>query len=123
VTTLPVAALGVGIGVDYGIYVLARMHELVRRGLRLPEAYAQALRLTGRAVLVTALTLALGAGAWAFSSLQLQADMGLLLAFAFLANMLGVLVLLPAIACVLHPDLARGNDAADGALEDARTTR
>jgi hypothetical protein len=123
VTTLTVAALGVGIGVDYGIYVLSNVQAGMRRGLRLPDAYAEALRVTGSAVLVTGLTLAVGVGVWSVSSLQMQADMGLLLAFAFVANMLGALVLLPSIAWALHLGFARKDDAADDAIEEPRSTR
>jgi uncharacterized protein len=122
VTTLTVAALGVGIGVDYGIYLLANVQGAMRRGLRLPDAYAEALHMTGSAVVIAAITLAAGVGAWAFSSLQLQADMGLLLAFAFLANMLGGLVLLPSIAWALNLGFPRENDAAYDATEEPRTT-
>lgn len=97
VNTLPVAALGVGIGVDYAIYVYSRMREFLDRGWSISEAYFMALKLTGAAVLFTGATLALGVGTWIFSALQFQADMGILLSFFFLANMLGAVLLLPAI--------------------------
>jgi predicted RND superfamily exporter protein len=97
-STLPVAALAVGIGVDYGIYVYARLDRFLDQGLNLAQAYSETLRVTGKAVLLTGLTLALGVSFWVFSALQFQADMGLLLGFAFLANMLGALLLLPALA-------------------------
>jgi uncharacterized protein len=100
VSTLPVAALAVGIGADYGIYLYAHLEGCRRQGLELAQAWRQALRVTGRTVLLTGLTLAIGVGSWVFSALQFQADMGLLLAFAFLANLLGALVLLPALACL-----------------------
>ena len=96
--TLPVVALGVGIGVDYGIYIFSRLLEGLEEGLPLREAYRQTLGLTGIAVLVTGLTLAVGVSTWIFSKLQFQADMGVLLTFMFLANMLGAVILLPAIA-------------------------
>jgi uncharacterized protein len=97
-STLPVAALAVGIGVDYGIYVYSRLDRFLDQGLNLAQAYSETLRVTGKAVLLTGLTLALGVSFWVFSALQFQADMGLLLGFAFLANMLGALLLLPALA-------------------------
>ncbi|HEX6142592.1 MAG TPA: MMPL family transporter [Geminicoccaceae bacterium] len=109
VSTLPVAALGVGIGVDYGIYLFSRLHGLLEQGRPLHAAYLQTLRSTGNAVLLTGLTLALGVSTWIFSALQFQADMGLLLAFMFLGNMLGALVLLPALALVVY---GRGRPAA-----------
>ena len=75
VNTLPVVALGVGIGVDYGIYIYNRLDILLKEGLSLNEAYYQTLRLTGRAVIFTGFTLAAGVGTWMFSALQFQADM------------------------------------------------
>ena len=97
VNTLPVVALGVGIGVDYGIYIYNRLIILLKSGYELRDAYYRTLRLTGRAVLFTGLTLGVGVGTWAFSALQLQADMGILLSFIFLTNMVGALVILPAL--------------------------
>ncbi len=97
VNTLPVVALGVGIGVDYGIYIYNRLDILLKEGFDLREAYYRTLRLTGRAVIFTGFTLAAGVGTWAFSALQFQADMGILLSFIFLANMVGAIVILPAL--------------------------
>jgi len=101
VNTLPVASLGVGIGVDYGIYIFSRMMTLMRGGAPLRQAYLETLRVTGSAVLVTGLTLSIGVSTWAFSAIKFQADMGILLSFMFLANMLGALLLLPALASFL----------------------
>ncbi|MDT8448754.1 MAG: MMPL family transporter [Wenzhouxiangellaceae bacterium] len=98
VNTLPVVALGVGIGVDYGIYIFSRLREYLDEGCSLNEAYMRTLRLTGRAVLFTAVTLAVGVGTWLFSELKFQADMGLLLSFMFIFNMIGAMLLLPALA-------------------------
>jgi len=98
VATLPVIALGVGIGVDYGIYIYSKMESYLRRGLSLYTAYLKTLQTTGIAVAFTGLTLAIGVGTWIFSPIKFQADMGLMLTFMFLWNMLGALLLLPAIA-------------------------
>ena len=98
VATLPVIALGVGIGVDYALYVLSVMLTRMRAGDSLSDAYHHALQFTGRVVLLTGITLALAVGTWAFSPIKFQADMGILLAFMFVWNMVGALVLLPALA-------------------------
>lgn len=104
VSTLPVVALGVGVGVDYGIYIFARFnHLMTNRGMNVPDAYLKTLRIAGNGVLVTGVTLAVGVGTWIFSPLKFQADMGILLTFMFLVNMLGALLLLPAIASWLYP--------------------
>jgi predicted RND superfamily exporter protein len=101
VATLPVIALGVGIGVDYALYVMSIVLSCMKQGMSLSAAYQQALRFTGKVVLMTGVTLAVSVAIWAFSPIKFQADMGLLLAFMFLWNMVGALVLLPALAYFL----------------------
>ncbi len=102
VATLPVIAMGVGVGVDYGIYLYESLqHEIEHRGASLREAFYQALRQRGTAAVFTGVTMSIGVGTWAFSALKFQADMGVLLAFMFLVNMLGAVFLLPAMACWL----------------------
>ncbi|PKM05472.1 MAG: RND transporter [Gammaproteobacteria bacterium HGW-Gammaproteobacteria-6] len=98
VATLPVIALGVGIGVDYGIYIYSRLETYLRQGLPLQEAYYETLKTTGKAVTFTGFTLAIGVATWIFSAIKFQADMGILLTFMFLWNMFGALWLLPALA-------------------------
>ena len=101
VATLPVIALGIGIGVDYGIYIYNRLQGFLAQGLALKEAYFQTLRTTGAAVALTAVMLALGVFTWTFSEIKFQADMGLLLTFMFLWNMIGAIILIPALAALL----------------------
>jgi hypothetical protein len=98
VNTLPVAALGVGIGVDYGIYIYSRFQHYLQKGYSILRAYNATLGVTGNAVVFTGVTLAIGVFTWIFSPLQFQADMGILLTFLFLVNMLGAILLLPALA-------------------------
>lgn len=98
VNTLPVVALGVGIGVDYGIYIFSRFQTLLRQGYGITKAFETTLAITGVGVIFTGGTLAVGVATWIFSPLQFQVDMGILLTFMFLMNMLGAIVLLPALA-------------------------
>jgi len=108
VATLPVIALGVGIGVDYGIYIYSRLETYLRQGLPLQEAYYKTLKTTGKAVTFTGFTLAIGVATWIFSAIKFQADMGILLTFMFLWNMFGALWLLPALArFLIRPDKLR----------------
>ena len=102
-STLPVVALGVGIGVDYGIYISSKLQQSLKRGLSFEEALYTAYSQTGSAVVFTGFTLSIGVSTWLFSSLKFQADMGLLLGFMFLVNMLGAIILLPAMARWLYP--------------------
>ena len=97
VNTLTVLALGVGIGVDYAIYIFARMREAMSQGKTLTESYFIALKTTGIAIFYTALTLAVGVGLWTLSELKFQADMGVLLTFMFVVNMVAAIVFLPAL--------------------------
>jgi predicted RND superfamily exporter protein len=101
VATLPVIALGVGIGVDYGIYLYNRLEQYLQRGLPLREAYFETMKTTGLAVAFTGITLAAGVLTWIFSGIKFQADMGLLLTFMFLWNMVGAVVLIPSLAAVM----------------------
>jgi predicted RND superfamily exporter protein len=106
VSTLPVIALGVGVGVDYGIYLYDRIEIHLEEGKDLATAFYEALNERGTAMVFTAVTMTIGVGTWALSALKFQADMGILLAFMFFLNMLGALFLLPALAAFLlkpHP--------------------
>lgn len=104
VSTLPVIALGVGIGVDYGIYILSTMSDKLKNEHSVKEAYLAALQERGSAVLITGVTLAIGVSTWFFSDLKFQVDMGILLTFMFLVNMLASVTVLPAIATFLWPN-------------------
>ena len=98
VSTLPVLALGVGVGVDYGIYIYERLQHELAEGRDLREAFYQAMVQRGTASLFTAITMSIGVGTWAFAPLKFQADMGILLAFMFLVNVFGAIIILPALA-------------------------
>lgn len=112
VATLPVVALGVGIGVDYGIYIYSRLESFLRAGMPLQEAYYQTLKSTGKAVLFTGLCLAIGVCTWIFSAIKFQADMGLMLTFMLLWNMFGALWLLPALArFLIKPEKMAGKES------------
>ncbi|MEO8804463.1 MAG: MMPL family transporter [Burkholderiaceae bacterium] len=98
VATLPVIALGVGVGVDYALYLLSIQLTIQRRGGSLREAYSRSLHFTGKVVALVGATMAAGVVTWAWSPIKFQADMGILLTFMFLWNMLGALLLIPALS-------------------------
>jgi hypothetical protein len=93
-------ALGAGIGVDYGIYLFSRMQEFLRQGEGVRAAYEKTMRVTGASIIFTGITLAIGVVTWVFSPLKFQADIGVMLTFMFLVNMLGAIILLPALAAI-----------------------
>jgi hypothetical protein len=103
VATLPVVALGVGIGVDYALYTIAVIIAYLRVDADLPTAARHARLFTGRVVMLTGFMLAIAVATWTWSPIKFQADMGILLAFMFILNMAGALMLLPAIASFIMP--------------------
>ena len=98
ISTLPVVALGIGVGVDYGIYIYGRVQNHLAEGLDFAEAYRKTLLTVGSGVVLTGLTLAASVATWLAASLQFQADMGAILIFMFVVNMIGAILLLPALA-------------------------
>jgi predicted RND superfamily exporter protein len=112
IDTLPVTALGVGIGVDYALYLLSVQLTLQRHGHSFEDSFKGALNFTGKVVGLIGFTLAAAVGTWAWSPIQFQADMGILLGFMFLWNMVGALVLIPSLSYfLLNPKPAAAPEA------------
>ncbi|NMG16095.1 efflux RND transporter permease subunit [Aromatoleum bremense] len=107
VGTLPVIALGVGIGVDYALYLLSIQLAQQRTGASLAQAHRSALQFTGKVVALVGVTLAAGVVTWIWSPIKFQADMGILLTFMFVWNMAGALILIPALSHFLLKDPTR----------------
>lgn len=102
IATLPVMVLAVGIGVDYAFYIYNRLQLHQAHGQPITKAVEHALLEVGIATIFTAITLAIGVATWAFSELKFQADMGKLLAFMFIVNMVMAMTVLPAFAVWLE---------------------
>jgi hypothetical protein len=103
VNSLPIAAVGAGVGVDYGIYHFSRMIDLADEGHDLDAAVDGATATTGKAIIFTASTMVVGAMFWWFSDLKFQAEMGFLLGLLMVFNTFGGLVLVPAWIKVIRP--------------------
>ena len=101
VATLPVMVLAVGIGVDYAFYIYNRLQLYLAQGVDIATAFKQALMEIGNATIFTAITLSIGVATWSFSALKFQADMGLLLTFMFMVNMVMAITMLPALAVMI----------------------
>lgn len=101
VATLPVMVLATGIGVDYAFYIYNRLLIHLSRNESMKVALEGALREVGIATIFTAITLSVGVATWAFSDLKFQADMGILLTFMFMINMVMAITVLPAFAVKL----------------------
>lgn len=102
IATLPVMVLAVGIGVDYAFYIYNRLQLHQANGQPIVKAVEHALLEVGVATIFTAITLAIGVATWSFSELKFQADMGKLLAFMFMVNMVMAMTVLPAFAVWLE---------------------
>ncbi|OUS15673.1 hypothetical protein A9Q88_10355 [Gammaproteobacteria bacterium 50_400_T64] len=98
VNTLPVVALGVGVGVDYAVYIYSKLGHYIEEGQTIEEAFIHAMHTTGRPVIFTGVVLGVGVGAWIFAPLKFQADMGIMLTFMFVINMLAAIIVMPALA-------------------------
>jgi predicted RND superfamily exporter protein len=107
VATLPVMVLAVGIGVDYAFYIYNRLQFHMADGETIVKAVEQSIMEVGVATIFTAITLAIGVATWSFSSLKFQADMGKLLAFMFMVNMVMAMTVLPAFAVWLEMTFKR----------------
>ena len=119
ISTLPVVALGVGIGVDYAIYIYGRLRTHLDQGLDFADAYERTLNVTGASVALTGLTLAAGVATWIAAPLKFQADMGTVLMFMFLVNMVAAVVLLPALgAWLVRPKRAKNADGSPAGSPD-----
>ena len=116
VATLPVMVLAAGIGVDYALYIYSRLQVHLAAGKDMAAALSEALRQVGIATIFTAATLAIGVATWMFSPLKFQADMGKLLAFMFLVNLLMAMTSLPALAVLLQRWFPRRHPVHAGAL-------
>jgi predicted RND superfamily exporter protein len=108
VNSLPVVAVGVGLGVDYGLYVVGRIQEEFDKSRNFQTAIITALTTAGKAVLFTASTMVFGVLFWSFSFLRFQADMGTMLLFWMIISMLGGLILLPALVATIKPKFIFG---------------
>jgi predicted RND superfamily exporter protein len=106
INTLPVQSVGVGIGVDYAIYIVDRIRQECADTGDIDEAVRRAVRTTGMAVSFTATTITGGIFLWTFSSLRFQAEMAYLLVMLMILNMLGAITVVPAFYSILRPKVA-----------------
>jgi hypothetical protein len=107
IDSLPVASVGVGVGIDYGIYLMSRLKEECAKTSDFEMAKMIALSTTGKTIIFTALTIAVALVPWLFSSIKFQSEMGLLILFLMIFNMIGALVFVPALSAVLKPKFVK----------------
>jgi predicted RND superfamily exporter protein len=107
INSLPVAAIAVGIGIDYGIYLLARISEEYEIAGSYAVANRKAVETTGKAIIFTATTLIAGVIFWVFIDLKFQAEMGLLLGLLMFLNMVNALVFIPSLVTIFQPQFVK----------------
>ncbi|MFW1677135.1 efflux RND transporter permease subunit [Pontibacter sp. JAM-7] len=103
INTVPVAALGIGLGVDYALYICDRIKSEYEKGNSYLDSIATSLHCAGRGVLVTALVLIASVCVWFYSSLRFQAEMGLLIGIWLSVSALSALFLMPSLAYIFKP--------------------
>jgi len=103
INTVPVAALGIGLGVDYALYICDRIKGEYDSGKTHLEAISLSLHCAGRGVLVTAFVLIASVCVWLYSSLRFQAEMGMLIGLWLAVSALSALFLMPALAYICKP--------------------
>ncbi len=107
VDTLPLAALGIGLGIDYCIYVSSRIRREMKNGGTLEAGIKKALETSGKAIFFTGATVALGVFSWGLSPIRFQARLGGILGALLVLNMLGALILLPCLVRMINPKFLR----------------
>lgn len=109
INTLPVVALGIGLGVDYTFYIVDGIREELHHSRNVEQAIVKSLSSAGKGVLITAVTLITSVGLWHFSSLRLQADMGVLIALWLFVSAFSALFVMPALVQVFRPEFIVGS--------------
>jgi predicted RND superfamily exporter protein len=103
INTVPVVSLGVGLGVDYGLYIVSRIKELIVAGASWEKGIIDGVSSTGRAVFYQSVMMSASVFFWWFSPLRFQAEMGFLLAILMMVNMFVGVLLLPALIHMFKP--------------------
>lgn len=111
INSLPIAAIGIGIGIDYGYYVLSRITEEYGRFRDFDQAIEEALMTTGRAILFTGTTLTASVVFWLFFPMKFQAEMAFLLTLILFLHVVGALVFIPSTVSLLKPRFATVGNA------------
>ncbi|MBI2963961.1 MAG: MMPL family transporter [Deltaproteobacteria bacterium] len=101
--SLPVVTVGVGFGIDYGLYIVSRAIEEYRDHLDFEKAVQRGMQTAGKAVTFTAVSLSVATLAWAFSDIRFNSDMGLLLFLWMMISFMSTMSLLPALMVIMRP--------------------
>jgi len=116
--SLPVAAIGIGIGIDYGYYVLSRITEEYEHSVDVDQAIAKTLMTTGRAILFTGATLTASVIFWLFFPMKFQAEMAFLLTVILFLHVIGALVFIPSMVSLFKPRFATAGAIAGASADE-----
>jgi predicted RND superfamily exporter protein len=119
--SLPVVTVGVGFGIDYGLYIVSRAIEEYRDHLDFTKAVQRGMQTAGKAVTFTAVSLAVSTLAWYFSNIRFNSDMGLLLFLWMTISFLSTMTLLPALMVIMRPKFMTQLAKPDAAAKQQQT--
>jgi len=122
IDTIPVISLGIGLGIDYGIYTVARIRDEVISGTTIDSAVTIAIRSTGAAVFTTFVVMVAGIIPWAFSPMLFHNSMSILLTFLMCTNMIAGVLILPAYIAWARPNFIRQYEKPEEGLAYSRKT-
>jgi len=101
--TLPLVTVGLGFGIDYGLYIVSRTIEEIRVRGDLVDSVREALETSGKAVTFTAVTMVICTVFWTTSHIRFNAEMGLLLAIWMAISYVGSQTLTPVLIVLFKP--------------------
>jgi hypothetical protein len=110
VGTATISAMGIGIGVDYAIYIISRFKEEFKKSHDIHQAMSDTMTNTGKAVVFTATSIAAGYLTLIFSGLTYHLQIGVLVALIMMTSLLGAVTLLPALIAWIKPKFIFGEE-------------
>ncbi len=111
VTTVPTVAptlatmIGLGVGIDYALFIVTRHFRGLKAGLDINESVARATATSGGAVFFAGATVTIALVSLAVAGIPLVTTMGLMAGVAVVVAVLAALTLLPALLAITGPNI------------------
>ena len=97
--------IGLGVGIDYALFIVTRHFRGMQDGLDIHESIARAVATSGGAVFFAGSTVTIALVSLAVAGIPLVTTMGLMAAIAVVVAVLGALTLLPAVLAIIGPHI------------------
>ncbi len=107
IATVLVGSIALGIGIDYSIHVISGINKHLSLGQRQEEAIENTIKISGKAVITNALSVAAGFILLIFSQMQPFRNFGILVAINMFVSSIGALTLLPVLLMMLDKKLKK----------------